>query len=82
MFVILILLPWMVLSCRLQHEPEIEFTGEQFGAEDVFNQGANFVDLRVGTNLTLVCIGQPWLRADNTTGERLHWILPEFHPVI
>lgn len=71
--------PW-VTSCPLS-SPTLHIDTSHNDFSEVLNRGSDFIDLRVGSNLTLVCEG-PLIHGNWTEESRqMEWILPEFHPV-
>lgn len=55
---------------------------------NIINYGETFIDLKVGSNLTLTCISDVIVSEmlnnnnDNDSMTEISWILPEFHPVM
>lgn len=48
--------------------------------ENIIDYGETFLDLQVGSNLTLICTTDINNNDDDNMTE-ISWILPEFHPV-
>lgn len=62
-------------TCPIE-QPKLIIDYSRLPTDTIVNNGADFVDLRVGSNLTITCVG------DHQTDRHIEWLLPEYHPVI
>lgn len=71
-------------SCPLP-SPVLKLNISQFAAGEVVSRkGGDFLDVKVGTNLTLTCEGTVKSNCSSSSSvgnSVIEWILPEFHPV-
>ena len=66
----------------IPRSPQLKLDPRQFDGNAILSRGSDFIDLKVGSNLTLSCEGLVAAYEQNaTTKQKIEWILPEFHPV-
>ena len=68
-------------ECPIER-PKLLIDISQFNSTQMTSRGIDYIDLRVGSNLTLQCEAPMLDSNGEQVGERyIEWILPEYHPV-